>query len=299
MLKSPFSTVDRSAFVVSLIVLAAIVVLSAVYSALHRTLPLQLLIIGLPVLAFLAGLAGGYTAAVIATALTAVVLSLMRLLAPPSLAIFSADIATATVFAGGLSYLGALWRQTQQLSREGQERLDAAERHLRSVLDTVPDATVVIDEMGTMVSFNRAAERQFGYTEAEAIGKNVKILMPEPYHKEHDGYIQRYLSTGERRIIGIDRVVVGRRKDGSTFPMKLAVGEMTTGEHRFFTGFIRDLTERAEVGGAAGGGAVGTRPPRAPQRTRRDGLDARTRTQPAALGHCKLRPGVAAASRTA
>ena len=246
MLKSPFSTVDRSAFVVSLIVLAAIVVLSAVYSALHRTLPLQLLIIGLPVLAFLAGLAGGYTAAVIATALTAVVLSLMRLLAPPSLAIFSADIATATVFAGGLSYLGALWRQTQQLSREGQERLDAAERHLRSVLDTVPDATVVIDEMGTMVSFNRAAERQFGYTEAEAIGKNVKILMPEPYHKEHDGYIQRYLSTGERRIIGIDRVVVGRRKDGSTFPMKLAVGEMTTGEHRFFTGFIRDLTERAE-----------------------------------------------------
>ena len=78
------------------------------------------------------------------------------------------------------------------------------------------------------------------------IGQNVRILMPEPYRQEHDGYLQRYATTGVKRIIGIDRVVVGRRKDGSTFPMKLAVGEMKTGDKVFFTGFIRDLTEREE-----------------------------------------------------
>src|SRR5690606_16515311 len=82
--------------------------------------------------------------------------------------------------------------------------------------------------------------------EAEVLGRNVSMLMPEPYRGEHDGYVQRYLTTGEKRIIGIDRVVVGRRKDGSTFPMKLAVGEMKSGTDRYFTGFIRDLTEREE-----------------------------------------------------
>ena len=82
---------------------------------------------------------------------------------------------------------------------------------------------------------------------AEAIGQNVKILMPAPYRENHDGYLQRYMHTGERRIIGIGRVVVGQRKDGSTFPMELAVGEMKSGDRRFFTGFIRDLTERQQT----------------------------------------------------
>ncbi len=127
-----------------------------------------------------------------------------------------------------------------------EDSVKARDAHLRSILDTVPDATVVSATDGTIVSFNAAAVRQFGYAEEEVIGKNLRILMPEPYRREHDGYMQRYLTTGEKRIIGIDRVVSGQRKDGSTFPMKLAVGEMRSGGERFFTGFIRDLTEREE-----------------------------------------------------
>jgi two-component system sensor kinase FixL len=105
---------------------------------------------------------------------------------------------------------------------------------------------VVIERDGTIVSFNGAAVRQFGYRENEVIGQNVRILMPEPYRAGHDGYIHRYLTTGERRIIGVDRVVIGQRKDGSTFPMKLAVGETKAGDKVYFTGFIRDLTDREE-----------------------------------------------------
>ena len=103
---------------------------------------------------------------------------------------------------------------------------------------------IVIDEHGTMTSFSAAAERQFGYRPVEVIGRNVRMLMPSPYREAHDSYIARYLSTGERRIIGIGRVVVGERKDGSTFPMELDVGEFRSGDHRFFTGFVRDLSER-------------------------------------------------------
>jgi len=115
---------------------------------------------------------------------------------------------------------------------------------LQSILDTVPEAMVVIDERGIMRSFSVTAERLFGWSAAEAIGNNVSILMPAPYRQEHDGYLQRYLRTGERRIIGLGRIVVGERKDGSTFPMELAVGEAKVGSERLFTGFVRDLTER-------------------------------------------------------
>ena len=120
------------------------------------------------------------------------------------------------------------------------------EAHLQSVLDTVPDAMIVINVQGTIQSFSATAERLFGYSAGEAIGQNVNILMPSPYREQHDGYLNRYMKTGERRIIGIGRLVVGQRKDGSTFPMELAVGEMRSGERRFFTGFVRDLTERQE-----------------------------------------------------
>jgi two-component system sensor kinase FixL len=127
-----------------------------------------------------------------------------------------------------------------------RRRAAAVNDHLRSILDTVPDAVVVIDRAGIMTSFSPAAQRMFGWTEAEAIGRNVSLLMPEPYQSSHDSYLDRYARTGEKRIIGAGRVVVGRRKDGSTFPMELAVGE-TRGPTPSFTGFIRDLTERQET----------------------------------------------------
>jgi len=111
----------------------------------------------------------------------------------------------------------------------------------------VPDAMVVIDEAGVMQSFSAAAVRLFGWTPEEAIGRNVSMLMPNPYRDAHDSYLHRYMTTGERRIIGIGRVVVGERRDGSTFPMELSVGEMASGEQRFFTGFVRDISEREEA----------------------------------------------------
>ena len=106
---------------------------------------------------------------------------------------------------------------------------------------------MVIDEQGVIQSFSAAAERLFGYGQPEVLEQNVSMLMPSPYREDHDRYIARYLATGEKRIIGIDRVVTGERKDCSTFPMKLEVGEMKSGERRYFTGFIRDLTERQET----------------------------------------------------
>ena len=121
------------------------------------------------------------------------------------------------------------------------------EAHLQSILDTVPDAMIVIDESGLIRDFSPAAERMFGWHAAEVAGENVKVLMPDPYRSAHDGYLERYYRTGERRIIGKGRVVVGERKDGSTFPLELAVGEMQAEGQRFFTGFIRDLTERQQA----------------------------------------------------
>ncbi|MGO4386953.1 PAS domain S-box protein [Microvirga sp. 2YAF29] len=128
-----------------------------------------------------------------------------------------------------------------------EEALKTREAHLRSILETVPDAMIVIDEQAHIQFFSAAAERLFGYEASEIIGKNIKILMPNPYRDQHDDYMHRYLSTGERRIIGIGRVVVGQSKDGATFPIELAVGEMRSGGQRYFTGFIRDLTERQKT----------------------------------------------------
>jgi two-component system, LuxR family, sensor kinase FixL len=125
--------------------------------------------------------------------------------------------------------------------------LRASQSQLRSLINTVPDAVVVIDERGAIGSFSPAAERLFGYSEAELIGENVKKLMPNPYRDQHDGYLERYLRTGEKHIIGIGRVVTGMRKDGTIFPLELAVGEARIEGKRIFTGFIRDLTDRQKT----------------------------------------------------
>ena len=156
------------------------------------------------------------------------------------------DVVNAFVFALvgiGTSWRGDLLHRARLAAAANAEQAFAREAHVKSILDTIPDAMIVIDERGIMQSFSAAAERLFGYRAAEVLGKNVKMLMPAPYREGHDGYLLRYLKTGERRIIGIGRVVVGERRDGSTFPLELNVGEMKTGNQRFFTGFIRDLTE--------------------------------------------------------
>jgi len=133
-------------------------------------------------------------------------------------------------------------RDLSETHRAHQE-LQRSEALLRSILESVPDALIVIDERGIIQSFSTTAERLFGFPPEEVVGRNISMLMPSPYREQHDGYLARYLSTGERHIIGIGRVVVGQRKNGSTFPMELAVGEVNTAGARLFTGFVRDLTE--------------------------------------------------------
>ena len=201
-----------------------------------------------------AGIVGGWGPGLLATFLSLAIhlyfTGEYSNLVNPSSPTFAIDIARALTFTAlgiGISWfgerLGTSWLQATQSARNAAAR----EAHVQSILDTVPDAMIVIDERGVMQSFSAAAERLFGYGPEEVIGKNIKMMMPSPYRENHDGYLARYLRTGERRIIGIGRVVVGERRDGSTFPMELSVGEMKSGNQRFFTGFIRDLSERQET----------------------------------------------------
>src|SRR5437867_7830757 len=122
--------------------------------------------------------------------------------------------------------------------------LRASEERYRSIIESAVDGILVIDRHGRIEAFNAAAERLFGYAAAEVLGRNVNVLMPQPYHSEHDQYMARYLATGEKRIIGIGREVTGRRKDGQTFPVHLSVGEMTIDGEPKFTGILHDLTAR-------------------------------------------------------
>ena len=143
-------------------------------------------------------------------------------------------------------YFTGIVRDITQRKQAEAELRDAEER-MRSVVDHVVDGIITIDERGHIASFNPAAEKIFGYSRAEVMGSNVKMLMPEPYHSEHDGYIRNYVGTGQAKIIGIGREVTGKRKDGAVFPMELAVSEFHIGERRFFTGIVRDITERKRL----------------------------------------------------
>ena len=152
-------------------------------------------------------------------------------------------LALGFVAAGGGEWAFRVRRRGEQALRVLADR----EAHLRSIFDAAPDAMIVIDERGIVQSYSEAARRMFGWASAEVVGRNISMLMPSPYRQEHDGYLQRYHDTGEKHIIGIGRIVVGERKDGSLFPIELNVGEVRSQRTRFFTGFIRDLTERQET----------------------------------------------------
>ena len=143
---------------------------------------------------------------------------------------------------GGTVFVGVIHDLTEQ--KAAARAIEESANRLRTVLDTAVDGVILIDARGAVSMFNPACEKLFGYAADEVIGHNVKMLMPEPFQAEHDGYLANYHRTGERKIIGIGREVVGRRKDGTTFPMDLSVGESKLGGESSFVGVIRDLTER-------------------------------------------------------
>ncbi len=127
------------------------------------------------------------------------------------------------------------------------DALHDSEQRLRAILATAVEGIITIDDRGLIESVNPAAEKIFGYAAAELVGKNVSTLMPPPFREQHDGYMRNYLRTGQAKIIGIGREVVGQRKDGSTFPMDLSVSEVKLANRRLFTGFVRDVTDRKRL----------------------------------------------------
>jgi two-component system sensor kinase FixL len=155
------------------------------------------------------------------------------------------ELSLAALRADGGELIGfaRLMRDATASRRATIEVAEGAAR-MKAVLDAVIDGILVIDENGTILSVNPAVQKIFGYPMGELVGRNVKVLMPQPYRAEHDGYLEAYRTTGIRRIIGIGREVVGRRSDGSTFPIDLSVSEVELGERRLFTGIVRDITAR-------------------------------------------------------
>jgi two-component system sensor kinase FixL len=232
-----------SAYVLSIVLVVLAIVLRATVGP---TLGVQDLYLFLIPPALVAGIFGGLGPGLLATFLALglhLYLNGAYVNLVPGSTTFVQEASRAGTFIAlglGIAWFGERLQRARQQSA-------AREAHLQSILDTVPEAMIVIDERGAIQSFSSAAQRLFGYDQHEVLGENVKMIMPSPYRENHDAYIERYLRTGEKRIIGIGRVVVGERKDGSTFPIELAIGEMKSAQGRFFTGFIRDLTERQQT----------------------------------------------------
>ena len=151
--------------------------------------------------------------------------------------------------AGGQVVAAAAIARDLTARNRAESALQTSELRWQAVVDSAVDAIIVIDASGRIEAFNRAAERLFGYSAQEIIGRNVNVLMPAPYHDEHDGYIARYLATGTKKIIGVGREVTALRKDGTTFPVHLSVGEMAVNGERKFTGILHDLSARANIEG--------------------------------------------------
>lgn len=143
--------------------------------------------------------------------------------------------------------LRELTGQLEQRVTERTRELEEKQRRVEAIVQTAVEGIITINERGIIDSFNQAAEKMFGYTAAEVIGQNVSILMPSPDRERHDSYIGNYLHTGQAKIIGIGREVVARRKDGTTFPMDLSVGEVRLGDRRLFTALVRDISERRQL----------------------------------------------------
>lgn len=143
--------------------------------------------------------------------------------------------------------INAFANNQQQTTAQLKKKVAAQTKRLTAVIDNVVDGIITISQNGIIQSFNPAAKKTFGYSEDEVIGHNIKMLMPEPYHTEHDGYLQHHIKTGEKKVIGIGREVTGQRKDGTTFPMELAVSNVVIDNIQHFVGITRDITERKRV----------------------------------------------------
>ena len=192
---------------------------------------------------------GGLGPGALATALSAI--SAMFLSLPfAGAAIDAADVISLGLFV--VAGLGISWLNHQLHEAEIAQRASAAlaaarAERLDAIINTTVDGIIVIDSSGAIEAFNRGAQRLFGYSESEVVGRNVTMLMPSPYREDHDRYIERYLTTGEARIIGMGRQVTARRRDGSVFPVHLSVGEMIVDGKRKFTGMLHDLTARVQL----------------------------------------------------
>ena len=197
-----------------------------------------------------AALYGGRGPGLAATAASALI-SMAAFLPPDGLTVDApGDVLSLVLFIGvgtSISWISYLFRASERAQRAVTALANARAERLDAILTTTADGIIVIDARGTVESFNPGAERMFGYPASEVVGRNVSLLMPSPDHERHDSYLRRYLETGQQTIIGTGREVVGRRRDGTAFPLHLSVGEMTLDGQRKFTGMLHDLSRRASL----------------------------------------------------